>query len=149
MNSLRWKLLVGLLGGISLLLSAAGAVGYMALKERLVKETDRALTERALSLAAMIENEAGRLQVEWLEQENDPPQHLAGIDYFALWRKSSGEVVAASPDLHGLTLPRFGGPLAKPELRDSSPALMLPTKGTKMRTRSGRWRPTLEGGRQR
>ncbi len=118
MNSLRWKLIVGILTGITLLLAVGGAVAYLNTKERLRTEFDRSLVQRAVSLAAMIEEEAGRLQIGWLEIQNNPPGHLAGIDYYSVWKKENGEVVTASLDMNGEGLPRFGGPLAKPELRD-------------------------------
>jgi signal transduction histidine kinase len=67
----------------------------------------------------MIEDEAGVVAIEWLEQENDPSRHLQGLDYFTVWRKDSGAVLATSAGpTPGDILPRFGGPVTQPELRD-------------------------------
>ena len=122
MHSLRWKLVVGILGGITLLLGAAGTAAYFVIKQRLYSEFDRNLVQRTVLLASMIEQDAGAIKIEWLESGDSPPGHQRGIDYFSVWPKEGREPVAASPDLEPGSLPRFGGSFARPELRD----VMLP-----------------------
>jgi two-component system heavy metal sensor histidine kinase CusS len=117
---MRWKLIAGLMAGLTVLLGASGTIAYFHIKRGLSAQFDRSLVQRASSLAAMIDDEAGVIRIEWLEEGNDPPGHLRGIDYFSVWRKESGELLAASLDLKGQSFPRFGGPPAAPELRDVS-----------------------------
>lgn len=122
MHSLRWKLIVGILSGITLLLAAGGTAAYLAVKETLYSEFDRSLVQRTVLLASMIEQDAGAIKIEWLENGSSPPGHQPGVDYFSLWTKESSVALAASPDLEKASLPRFGGSFAHPELRD----VMLP-----------------------
>jgi two-component system heavy metal sensor histidine kinase CusS len=67
----------------------------------------------------MIEQDAGAIKIEWLENGTNPAGHQPGIDYFSLWTNESSEALAASPDLEKGSLPRFGGSFAHPELRDA------------------------------
>jgi signal transduction histidine kinase len=122
LHSLRWKLVIGILSGITLLLGAGGTVAYFAIKKRLYSDFDQSLIQRTLLLASMIERDAGEIKIEWLENGNSPPGHQAGIDYFSVWAKGRTEALAASPDLEKGSLPRFGGSFAHPELRN----VMLP-----------------------
>jgi hypothetical protein len=115
---LRWKLIVGILSGITLLLGAAGTAAYFAIKERLYSEFDRSLVQRTVLLASMIEEDAGVIIIEWLENGSSPPGHQPGVDYFAIWTKHSSEPLAASTGLGKGTLPRFGGSFGNPELRN-------------------------------
>jgi signal transduction histidine kinase len=117
-HSLRWKLVAGILSGMTLLLGAGGTVAYLNIKQRLDTEFDRSLVQRAVLLASMIEQDAGAIKIEWLENGNSPPGHQPGIDYFSVWKKERSEALAASPDLENGSLPRSGGSFAHPELRD-------------------------------
>lgn len=121
-HSLRWKLIVGILSGMTLLLGLGGGAAYFAIKKRLYAEFDRSLIQRTVLLASMIEPDGGTIKIEWLENGNSPPGHQTGIDYFSVWTKERSEALAASPDLEKGSLPRFGGSFADPELRD----VMLP-----------------------
>lgn len=118
MHSLRWKLIVGILSGITLLLAAGGSIAYFAIRERLYSEFDRSLIQRTVLLASMIEEDAGAIKIEWLENGNSPPSHQPGIDYFSVWTRDGSEPLAASADLEKGSLPRFGGSLAHPEVRE-------------------------------
>jgi len=117
-QSLRWQLIVGILSGITLLLATGGTAAYFAVKERLYSEFDRSLVQRTVLLASMIEQDAGAIKIEWLENGNSPPGHQPGIDYFSVWMKDRSEALAASGDLEKGSLPRFGGSFTHPELRD-------------------------------
>jgi signal transduction histidine kinase len=119
MRSLRWKLVVGILSGITLLLAAGGTAAYLAVRERLYAEFDRGLVQRTVLLASMIEHDAGGIKIEWLENGNSPPGHQPGLDFFSVWTKERSEALAASPDLEKGSLPRFGGSFAHPELREA------------------------------
>ena len=98
-QSLRWQLIVGILSGITLLLATGGTAAYFAVKERLYSEFDRSLVQRTVLLASMIEQDAGAIKIEWLENGNSPPGHQPGIDYFSVWMKDRSEALAASGDL--------------------------------------------------
>jgi signal transduction histidine kinase len=117
MHSLRWKLVLGTLSGLTLLLAAAGTAAYLAVRERLYSEFDRNLIQRTVLMASMIEHDASGIKIEWLETGNSPPGHQPGMDYFSVWTKGRNEALAASPDLEQGSLPRFGGSFAHPELR--------------------------------
>ncbi len=116
-NSLRWKLIVWILGGFTLLLGTGGTVVFFAIKERLYAEFDRNLVQRTVLLASMIESDRGAVKIEWLENGTSPPGHQPGVDYFSVWTKDSADPLAASPDMGTGWLPRFGGSFDQPEVR--------------------------------
>lgn len=122
MNSLRWKLIAGILASLTFLLGSGGMVTYFNIKQRLYAEFDRHLVQRAALLAAMIEEEEGIVHIEWLEEKNDPLGHLRGIEYFSVWNQKTGELLAASRELHGDPLPALGGLPSVPQVR----AVILP-----------------------
>lgn len=122
MHSLRWKLIVGILSGVTLLLGAGGTAAYLAIKTRLYAEFDRSLIQRTVLLASMIEQDAGAIKIEWLENGDSPPGHQPGVDYFSVWTKGRSEALAESPGVEKGSLPRFGGSFGHPELR----AIVLP-----------------------
>jgi len=118
MHSLRWKLIVGILSGLTVLLGVGGAFTYFAVKKQLYSEFDRSLVQRTVLLASMIEPDAGAVKIEWLENGTSPPGHQPGVDYFSVWTKESADPLAASLDLEPGGLPRFGGSFTDPELRN-------------------------------
>ena len=63
MHSLRWRLVVGILSGVTLLLGAGGTLAYFNIKERFYAEFDRSLVQRAVLLASMIEEDAGVIKM--------------------------------------------------------------------------------------
>jgi signal transduction histidine kinase len=117
MRSLRWKLILGILCGITLVLAVGGTLVYLTIKERLYEEFDRSLVQRTVLMASMIEPDANSVQIEWLENGTNPPGHRLGTDYFSVWTKGHDETLAASLDLEAGSLPRFGGSFEHPEVR--------------------------------
>jgi signal transduction histidine kinase len=117
-HSLRWKLIVGILSGMTLLLGLGGAAAYLTIKKKLYAEFDRSLVQRTVLLASMIEHDASGIKIEWLENATSPPGHQPGLDYFSIWTWENSETLAASPDLERGILPRFGGSFANPEVRE-------------------------------
>jgi signal transduction histidine kinase len=113
---------VGIIGALTLLLGAGGAAAYLAIRERLYSEFDRSLVQRTVLLASMIEQDAGEIRIEWLENESSPPGHQPGIDFFCVWTKDRASPLAVSAELAKASLPRFGGSFASPEVRE----VMLP-----------------------
>src|SRR4030095_10566693 len=106
-HSLRWKLVAGILGGMTVLLGAGGTVAYFNIRQQLYAEFDRSLVQRTVLLASMIEQDAGAIKIEWLENGTSPPGHQPGIDYFSVWTKERSDALAASPDLERGSLPRL------------------------------------------
>lgn len=117
MRSLRWKLIVGILSGITLLLGVGGTAVYFHIKQRLYAAFDQSLVQRTVLLASMIERDAGVIKIEWLETGTTPPGHEPGMDFFSVWTKDKSQALAESPELEKGSLPRFGGSFAYPEVR--------------------------------
>lgn len=117
MSSLRSQLTVGILSGMILLVGAGGVAAYIVIQRRLYSEFDRGLLQRAVLLASMIEEDAGAIKIEWLENGQTLPAPLPDGDYFSVWTQEQGDPLAASPGLDRESLPRFGGSFAQPELR--------------------------------
>ena len=118
MNSLRWRLITGILSGLALLFGGVGLFAYYRIKESFYEEFDKALSQRASSLTTMMEEEKKGIEIEWEDEGIEPPGHIEGRDYFSLWDATTGELIRCSAALqkHNV-LPRFGGPLSMPEVR--------------------------------
>ena len=50
MNSLRWKLIVAILTGITLVLALGGTFAFVKIKQRLYADFDQSLFQRAVAL---------------------------------------------------------------------------------------------------
>jgi len=100
------RLLVGTTGGMLLLLLCLSLILYASIRQALLSEFDRSLASTAEILASGIEIDANEIEadfhVEQMPQFNDP-EHPA---FYQIW-KSDGTVIAKSPLLGALDLPRF------------------------------------------
>ncbi len=117
MTSLRGRLTLLLVAGMGLLLAAGSLVLDRAITTRLLHAFDATLIAKAKSLETLTEQQKGRV---WLEPTHEVmPEFEArlGAEYFQLWL-ADGSVLARSHSLRSGDLPRFGGPLAIPVLRD-------------------------------
>ena len=77
MDSIRRRLIIGLLAGLAVLLGSGGATVYFVTRRGLAAEFDSAMLARANELAALVKQDEGKLEFSF----ND--QHLAE---FARWR---------------------------------------------------------------
>ncbi len=117
MNSLRGRLIVGILSGITLLLGGGGAVAYLKIKERLYSEFNRSLIQRGLSFTDFVELDKGKIDIKRLDKVPVPPGHVKGVDYLHMCVKD-GETLVAVGDWMTVPLPRFGGSMDAPEVRE-------------------------------
>jgi signal transduction histidine kinase len=121
MNSLRWRLITGILASITLVLAAGGSLAFARIKNQLYAQFDLDLLHRAVALKHSVEQDKGKLDVGRLDKGAQVLGHEPGIDFFHVYLKD-GETLAASKEWSELPLPRFAGPLDKPKFRDA----MLP-----------------------
>ena len=117
MKSLRWRLVIGILAGISLVAAIGGYTAYSVIRSGLYEEFDRGLVERAIATASFIEMDEGRVKIEWLDDGLDYPRgHDPASDFLQVWN-ATGEVLAVSREMGDLPLPRIGGTLESPTIR--------------------------------
>jgi two-component system heavy metal sensor histidine kinase CusS len=113
MNSLRTRLLVGLIGGMMLLLIAFSLIIYTVIRRALVNQFDASLAATARILAAAVEYDDDEIEFE-LDVKMMP--EFMSTDrpaYYQLWQHD-GTVAARSPSLGTDDLPRFEGGLGVP-----------------------------------
>jgi len=115
-RSLRGRLTVWLLAGMGLLLAAGGLVLSRAISSQLRRDYDAALLDKARSLAALAEEQDGKV---WLELSGEvmPEFEKDNPDYFQLWLRD-GTVVERSRSLGVRNLPRSGTPSGRLRLSD-------------------------------
>ena len=118
MNSLNFRLLLGVLLVVTFSLGVGGMAAYQRIEAMLYEDFDRRLVQRARSLSSMIEVEFERISIEWLESDEDPPGHEDNQDYYAIWLATGGEALIQNEGLGAWELPRFGASAVKPEFRD-------------------------------
>jgi two-component system, OmpR family, heavy metal sensor histidine kinase CusS len=113
MKSIRRHLLMSLLVGLTLVLSAGGVALFLQARAIVTSEFDRAERAEAELLRAQTEDDGEKVQLD-----------LAGLslpqfdrdDYYQLW-VADGQTIARSPSLGFDDLPRHGGDLLLPNGR--------------------------------
>jgi two-component system, OmpR family, heavy metal sensor histidine kinase CusS len=108
LRSLRGRLIVWLLAGIGLLLTAAGLFLDRAIGSRLRQGFDAGLIAEARSVMAVTEQQDGRVALELSPGLMPEFESARRPDYFQLWVE--GRVLARSPSLAGRDLPRPASP---------------------------------------
>src|SRR5262245_15733145 len=121
MNSLRWKLVAGILTGITFVLALGGTCAFLEIRSRLYADFDQNLFQRATALKFSVQQDKGRIAVGRLDKPANLLGHEPGIDYFHVYQKDTEKLVVSSEGAE-TPLPKFGGPLDKPEFRE----VMLP-----------------------
>lgn len=111
MRSLRSRLLtVTAVGMVTVLVLAWGAL-YLLLRRALVDEFDRASGEKVRSLAALVEREEGRVELEFDEGEGlEEFRRATRPEYFQVWLASGREVSRSRSLGSGPELAPSGGP---------------------------------------
>ena len=117
MNSLRWKLIAGILSGSTFVLALGGTFAFVKIKERLYADFDQSLFQRAVALKFSVREDKGRIDVGRLNKDADLLGNERGVDFFHVYQKDVETLVASSEGME-TPLPRFGGPLDKPEFRE-------------------------------
>ena len=104
-SSLRTRLVIGIVGGMVLLLTAFSLTVYILIQRALVNQFDAALLSTAQILASSIEIDANNIDLEDVQQipEFNDPKHQT---YYQIWEQD-GTVMARSPFLGTNDLPRL------------------------------------------
>ena len=114
--SIRFRLMLGTVVLVAVLLSIANLSTYRAYEHTLRSEIDRQLRESISLLAKSAELEADSLDYEW-EEALKSSQVLGITGLFEFWDVNSGRITR-SPDLLSGDLPFFHSELNHPVLRD-------------------------------
>ena len=108
MRSLRRTLVLATAGSITAVLLAAGTLVYVLARSKLVEQFDHSLADKARLLASTIEQETGKIELEFDELDMGEFQHAAGPGYLQLWR-SDGSGLYRSASLGVAELQRTAG----------------------------------------
>jgi len=106
MGSLRARLLVGIIGGMMLLLVVFSVIIYAVSSRTLVSQFDESLAVTAQILAASVEYDNDKIELELDVQMMPEFQRQERAAYYQLWQ-NDGTVVAKSPSLGTDNLLRF------------------------------------------
>ena len=116
MPSLQRRLLLGTTAGMAVVLLISGIVLFAMTRSSLLKEFDRALCEKVVTLSTMIEQFDQEIVLEFMEIERGEFQSGERPEYFQVWR-ADGIVVARSPSLRDSDLPRTSDVVAVPTIQ--------------------------------
>ena len=109
-HSLRARLLVCIIGGMTLLLIVFSILIYMVIRRALVNQFDASLTSTARILAASAELDNGEIDLELEVQDMQEFRRAERPTYYQFWWHKDTAVVR-SPSLGTDDLLRFEGPL--------------------------------------
>ena len=113
MPSLRTRLLMGIIGGMVLLLIVFSTIIYMVIRRALINQFDASLAATARILAASVEQDDEKIELE-LDFEKMPEfQRTQRPAYYQLWRQD-GTVAARSPSLGTEDISRLDALLDEP-----------------------------------
>jgi len=104
-RSLRTRVLVAVVVANAAVLAASGFAVYALMRASLLGEFTTALANKARAIAALVEHEHSRFEVEFSEREF-PEFRQGGPECLELWAPT-GEVLFRSASLRGRDLPRF------------------------------------------
>ncbi len=135
-RSLRTRLLVGIIGGMTLLLIIFSIIIHTVISRALLRQFDTSLVSTAQMLAASVEQDDGKIEMEFEDQQMPEFQSNKHAIYYQLW-SLDGIIIAKSPSLDTDVLPLFGGSLGEPviqplELKNGQPGRAV---GLKFRPR--------------
>jgi signal transduction histidine kinase len=108
LTSIRGRLLVGVVGGMSILLVGFAAIVYGVMRRSLTTSFDEVLGATARAIAAAVEQDAHRVKGDVDEREVPGLRRGAGPDYFQVWL-DDGSSLVESASLKGGRLWRFAG----------------------------------------
>jgi signal transduction histidine kinase len=116
MRSLGRTLLVGTALGTSIVLVAAGVALYLLIRAGLIEQFDRSLVDKARTLASTIEQEHGRLNLEFEELDMHEFQSADRLGYLQV-SAADGTAIYRSPSLGGARLEPVAGAAESPAVR--------------------------------
>lgn len=132
MHSLRNRLLVGIIGGMTILLIVFSLVIYTVTHRTLVNQLDLSLAATARMLAASVEVDDGKVELE-LDIQKMPDFHSSQHRfYYQIWRPD-GSVVQKSASLGTDNLLQLEGPVGTEvfqtlKLKDGRPGRLVALK---------------------
>jgi signal transduction histidine kinase len=103
MNTIRGNLTRKLLLGWAVLLVAGCGVAYVMSRAALIHQFDQALRVKALALSSLIEQDQGRIDLDFGDLKGEFDNEISGAS-FEVWDKQ-GQVIARSDSLHSEYLP--------------------------------------------
>ena len=121
MNSIRARLITGLIAGFGLLLAGGGAALYFSVRSVLSRDFDAALQAKAQAFAMLTKQEGETIDLEFAEELMPEFQAGAHPSYFQLWRPD-GRLLERSPSLGKSDLPQHAERAGAPRFWD----LLLP-----------------------
>jgi len=117
MTSIRRHLVLGLIGGTSVLLGLAGVALYLHARSFLAAEFDAALRAKAMALVTLIDWDRGKVELNFADAFMPEYSRRERPDYFQVWL-DSGSTLERSRSLGTNDLPRRAGTLAAPGFWD-------------------------------
>jgi len=115
-SSLQMRLLVGEVLAVLLLLTVFSVGIYTVIRGALFGQFDASLVSIAQILAASVEADGDKIELEFEAQQMPEFQDRDRPTYYQLWRPD-GTVAAKSPLLDSGELPRLSGSLKEPDFR--------------------------------
>ncbi len=116
MRSLGRTLLVGTTVGTAIVLASAGVALYALIRAGLLDQFDRSLVDKARTLASTIEQEGGKLDLEFEELDMYEFQSADRLGYLQV-SSADGTVLYRSPSLGGAGLEPVAGLAESPVVR--------------------------------
>jgi heavy metal sensor kinase len=132
MRSLRARLLAGIIGGMTLLLTLFSLLIYGAIRSALVEQFDTSLAAVAQILAAAVEYDNDQIELELETQQMPELQNPRRPTCYQIWRPD-GTTAAKSARLGTRDLPRLEGTLQKPAFAASQDADAKPRRTVGLR----------------
>ncbi len=114
--SLRSRLMIGIAATTLLVLIASTAIVDSLIRRSLTAEFDQLLGAKARALAAMIEQDGDRVDIEFAEHPLPEFARSVRPEYYEVWR-GEGTVLAKSRRLEGADLPQVNGSSGSPGIR--------------------------------
>jgi signal transduction histidine kinase len=109
-RSIKTRLLLWMIGGMTILLGVFAVVVYEAMSRSLVGGFDDVLGSTVRTIHGFVEQDDEEVKVETDERELPEFYRAERPDYFQVWSEE-GLTIARSPSLEGADLERFQGPL--------------------------------------
>ncbi len=114
-RSLRARLLAAVIAASAVVLLASGVALYLSVRASLLNELDSALVQQAQVMTSVFEWNHGRVDLELGRLAEPDKAAPSSRRYFEVWQQGVG-LLARSPDLRGLHLPRPQGVFRSPHL---------------------------------
>ncbi|MGQ9651312.1 MAG: sensor histidine kinase [Phycisphaerae bacterium] len=119
MRTLRARLLIGTGVGATVVLLASGILLYALVRSALWREFDESLVAKARSLAAMTEQENGKIELDFDEADLPEFRRSDHAEFYQV-RLPGGRTIARSASLEGRDLIEIEGPVGRPAFKSTT-----------------------------